>query len=151
MLTTGSALLVGSVTLAGEPHATRAWSAELVDPTVGRIRVGVSDDDPITRPSIDGRAVAVTAADVRTVESIQVKGRAVVVGPPTDRDLGVIDVQSEEFLRTIQEIDGDPVEFLRRLIPNSFVMVEVVIEEIYDQTPGPRAGAPIAVGPEVAR
>lgn len=145
MLTTGSGLLVGSVTLEGEPHATRAWSTELVDPVGGRIRVGVCADDPLTVPSIDGRLVAVTAADVRTVESIQVKGNAVVIGAPNDHDLEVIEEQSEAFLRSIEETDGDPVEFLRRLIPNSFAMVEVEVTEIYDQTPGPSAGAPIDV------
>lgn len=143
MLTTGSGLLVGSVTIDGDPHAARAWSAELVDPARGRIRIAVCADDPLTVPSIDGRLVAITAADVRTVESIQVKGSAVVVGPPNAHDLDVIEEQSEAFLLSIEETDGDPVEFLRRLIPNSFAMIEVEVTEIYDQTPGPSAGARI--------
>lgn len=144
MLTTGSGLLVGSVTVDGDPHTVRAWSAEFVDLTTPRIRVAVCADDALTVPSIDGRLVAVTAADVRTVESIQVKGRAVVVGPPNDHDQEVIEQQSEAFLLSVQETDGDPVEYLRRMKPNSYAMVEVEVTEIYDQTPGPRAGTALA-------
>lgn len=149
MLTTGSGLLVGSVTIDGDPHTVRAWSAELVDPSTARIRVAVCADDPLTLPSVDGRLVAVTAADVRTVESVQVKGRAFHVGPPNDHDLDVIEHQSEAFLLSIQETDGDPVEYLRRMKPNSYAMVEVEVTEIYDQTPGPRAGTKVetAMGP----
>lgn len=146
MLAAGSGLIVGSVTLDGDPHAVRAWSARILDPPGRRIRIAVAADDPLTVPSIDGRSVAVTAADVRSVESIQLKGTATAVGPPDPPDLELLAEQSEAFLRTIEETDGDPVEFLRRLIPNTVEMVEVVVSEVYDQTPGPSAGVPIGVG-----
>lgn len=142
-LAAGSGLLVGSVTPDREPHAVRAWSAEVIDPVSGRIRLGVAGDDPNTVLSIDRHLVAVTAADVRTVESIQVKGVGVAMGPPDLHDREVIAEQSEAFLRSIEETDGDPVEFLRRLIPNTFEMIEVTVTEVYDQTPGPSAGVPI--------
>ncbi|NNE11618.1 MAG: hypothetical protein HKN41_05155 [Ilumatobacter sp.] len=141
MLEAGSGLLIGSVALDGRPHGARAWSAELLGGA--RIRVGVAADDPVTVPSIDGRLVAVTAADVRTVESVQVKGHAVAKGAPNEHDRALLAAQSEAFLRSIEETDGDPIEYLRRLIPNRFEMIEVTITEIYDQTPGPSAGAPL--------
>lgn len=140
MLGAGSGLVVGSVTIEGEPHAVRAWSAEVLERRPLRLRLAVSADAPETVPSLDGRPVALTAADVRTVDSFQLKGTGVAMGPPDEHDRSVIAEQSEAFLRAIEETDGDPVDQLRRLLPNVIEMVELVATEMYDQTPGPHAG-----------
>lgn len=145
ILTGGSGLLVGCVTDDGEPLAVRAWSAAVTGP--GRIRVAMSADDPRVVACVRDRSVAVTAADVRTLDSVQVKGTVVAVGPPSTADLDLADLQSLAFFTAIHETDGDPVERLRKLLPARILMLDIEVGEVYDQTPGPRAGAPIGAAP----
>lgn len=141
MLTAGSALVVGSVSTDGIPLATRAWSADLVGG--GRLRVAVAAGDPIAHDDEPGRRVAITAADVPTLDSVQVKGRVVGVDAPGDHDREVVHRQSESFFAAVHEVDGHPVELLRRLRPPDLLMLEIEIDEVFDQSPGPRAGTPI--------
>jgi hypothetical protein len=75
------------------------------------------------------------------MESIQVKGRATAVEAPSEADLAAHVEYREDFFRLLQESDGTPRHLLDRLVPAGFVAVEVDIEEQYDQTPGPNAGA----------
>ena len=81
MANAGAACLA-AVTLAdGTPRATRAWSCEVVDVASHRIRVAVGAHDASLVEALRagiGR-VAVTAADVATLVSIQVKGPVVAV------------------------------------------------------------------------
>ena len=45
------------------------------------------------------------------------------------------------FFGVINESDGTPLELLQRLKPpGSLVALEVSVEELFDQTPGPAAG-----------
>jgi hypothetical protein len=52
-------------------------------------------------------------------------------------------VQSGRFLQMVHETDGNPLESLRRILPIEVVVVELEIDEMYDQTPGPDAGGPL--------
>ena len=130
MIDDGAGLVVGTVGDDGEPRATRAWSVSVGDPAECRVRVGAG--------------VALNGADVRTFRSVQLKGRIVAVEAPDPTDLEVTRVQSDLFLRTVHETDGNPLESLRRILPLDVVAVEIVVEEMYDQTPGPDAGRPLA-------
>ncbi len=137
MLTAGSGLIVGCVDPDGTPLAVRAWSAAIVE---GRVRIGMSADDPRAVANVEQRPVAVTAADVPTLASVQVKGRVVAIEPPTDADLELMAAQSGAFFRAIHETDGYPIEGLRSLLPQTMVMIEIDVSDVYDQSPGPRAG-----------
>lgn len=75
---------------------------------------------------------------------MQVKGRVVDTAPPTPLDLQVVDQQTELFLVRIHETDGNPLDVLRRMLPHRIVMVDVDVRGVYDQTPGPGAGAELA-------
>ena len=145
MIDDGAGLVVGTVGDDGEPRATRAWSVSVVDPDECRVRVVVGADDPVTVANlVVGAGVALNGADVRTFRSVQLKGRIVAVEAPDPTDLEVTRVQSDLFLRTVHETDGNPLESLRRILPLDVVAVEIVVEEMYDQTPGPDAGRPLA-------
>jgi hypothetical protein len=142
MVEHGAGLLVGTVSPDGEPRATRAWSAVVVDQVVGRVRVAVSADDPQTLANLaSGSTVALTGADVRTLDSLQVKGRVERIEPPNEHDRATIDVQTDRFLWAVHETDGNPIEMLRRFLPHEVVMIEMMVDESFDQTPGPDAGA----------
>lgn len=144
MIEDGAGLVVGTVGADDEPRATRAWSAVVVDAAARRLRVVVSADDPVSVANLRPDAVvALNGADVRTFRSVQLKGRVVVVEPPGPDDLDTTREQSERFLHEVHATDGNPIELLRRILPIEVVVVELEIDEMYDQTPGPDAGGPL--------
>ena len=144
MIEDGAGLVVGTVGHDGEPRAARAWSALAVDPDERRIRIVVGADDPVTVENLAvGATIALNGANVRTFRSVQLKGKIVAVEPATADDLDTARVQSERFLQAVHETDGNPLEQLRRMLPLDVVAVEVVVDEMYDQTPGPEAGGPL--------
>lgn len=140
-LGTGCALIVGTVDDDGAPHATRGWGALVLPATTGRIRLLVDADDhePIEhlRP---GSAIAVTATSVRTLRSVQLKGSVLAVVDPTDEDVARAAEYCRQFYADIVETDGVEPELPARLTPERYLAVEIEVHELYDQTPGPRAG-----------
>ena len=144
MIEDGAGLVVGTVGDDGEPRATRAWSVTVADPTAGRVRVVVGADDPVTVANLRvGAAVAVNGADVRTFRSVQLKGRVAAVVDAGTADLEAARVQSDRFLQAVHDTDGNPLEQLRRILPINVVVIEMTVDEMFDQTPGPEAGGPL--------
>jgi hypothetical protein len=143
MVEPGSSLIVGTVDSGGEPRATRAWAATVVDADQRRVRVVMSGDDPVVVESLPRGIVAVTGADVRTLKSHQMKGRVQSVEPPTEGDLAMMAEHSTAFMEAVHETDGNSISELQRLLPNKVVVIEVVADELYDQSPGPDAGAAV--------
>ena len=141
MLEAGAGLVVGTVSPDGTPRADRAWAASVVDAETRRIRFVMSADDPEVAANLESGAVSLTGADVRTYQSVQLKGRPVVVETPTPADVELARLQSETFFEAVHITDGNPVEALRRMLPREMVVVEMVVEETFDQTPGPSAGS----------
>jgi hypothetical protein len=141
-------LLVATVSADGDPRATRAWAADVVDAAAGRLRVLVTADDPVTLADLaDTGTVAVTGADVRTLRAVQVKGSVAAIEPVTEADLERAAGHTAQFFALISELDGIPVELLRRLAPRTLVACVVDVREVYDQSPGPGAGASLGAAP----
>ena len=144
-----AALIVGTVLPGGKPYATRAWGVVLLPAAGGAapptVRV-VLDAAAVEVPGLgSGASLAMTAADVRTLRSLQLKGRTVGLEPPTPDDLRTASTYFESFAPAVAETDGTPRHLLERLLPEAYVVAVVTVEEVFDQTPGPGAGA--AVGP----
>jgi len=85
LLEGGTALIVGFTKPDGRPHATRAWGCD-VDPSGGGAWVLLRTVDAAAmdlhvgdEPTIP---IAFTAADVRTLASVQVKGTLEQLAPP---------------------------------------------------------------------
>lgn len=150
VLALGSALIVATVGPDGEPRACRASSWELIDAAQRRVRVAVAADDPqAVSYLVEGpepRYLAVTGADVATLRSIQLKGRVVATEPPDDTDLALVARHNDVFISKIEATDGHPPNVIRRFLPSVLIMVELIVEEAYDQTPGPAAGAALLPG-----
>ena len=146
----GTSLVVCVVTPEGEPFATRGWGIQVMSEHPLRVRltlpagdlaqVGRRMGDP------DRFAIAVTGADVATLRAVQVKGSACGLEEATPEDLDRFAGYCAAFFRTIQQVDGHAPELLRRIAPADLLMTTVEVEEIFDQTPGPQAGAPIVAG-----
>ncbi len=137
----GASIVVGTVDPDGEPRATRAWSADVIDLAAGRIRFTMTADDEVSIANLATGRVSLTAADVRTFRAVQVKGLVAAVRPPTADDLATMRTRIDRFLQAVHETDGNPIEGLRRMLPHHVLAIEIDVDEIFDQTPGPGAGA----------
>lgn len=137
----GVSLIVGTASADGEPRATRAWAARIVEREPLRVRFVMSADDPVAVANLaSGMAVALTGADVCTLGSVQVKGSVRLTEPAGADDLALATAQSERFMQAVHETDGNAIELLRRMLPREVVCVELDVDERYDQSPGPGAG-----------
>ncbi|HEX6659109.1 MAG TPA: pyridoxamine 5'-phosphate oxidase family protein [Ilumatobacter sp.] len=146
MIDAGAGLIVGTVDGNGAPRGVRAWAAWVVDPDAQRLRVVLTGDDrDVVANLADGR-VALTAADVRTLRSVQMKGRVSSIDEPTPADLELAEFQTERFFVAVSQTDGNPMEMLVSMLPSTRIALEMIVDEQYDQTPGPTAGTALQAG-----
>jgi hypothetical protein len=134
----GGGLLVGTTDADGVPRATRGWGLRL--DADGRLRVVVSADDPVILENLRNGTVALTAADVRTLRSAQLKGHVVSVEEPDEDDTTTAEEQTQAFFVGIVETDGHDMAVLEHIRPSRKVTVIVDVSSGFDQTPGPTAG-----------
>ncbi|HSB88135.1 MAG TPA: hypothetical protein VLD86_17610 [Ilumatobacteraceae bacterium] len=140
-LHSGCALLVGTVDETHRPHAGRGHGLTVLDPESGRVRLLVDADDEVTVTNLHpGAAVAITTANVRTLHSVQLKGRVVQVEPATEADDAKRLQYTSDFITDIHETDGDELDILRRWSDCRILACVVDIDCGFDQTPGPAAG-----------
>jgi len=138
-----SSLLVGSVGSDGVPDATRGWGVQVLGPD--RLRVLLSDNADRTLANLaDGGRIALTTTHFQTLVSWQLKGRAIAIGPVTAADRIRFDAFCAGCVQILHQTDGTPEEIIWRLAPPGIVACEMVVEQVFDQTPGPEAGARIA-------
>jgi hypothetical protein len=142
----GAGLVIGTVSADGEPRGARAWSAAVIDADPPRLRVVFTADDPVVVANLESGSVAFTAADVCTFRSMQLKGRVLSVGSPTEADLALAERLTDTFFYAVHITDGNPLELLDRVRPVEVAVLEMTVEEQFDQTPGPDAGARIGTG-----
>lgn len=141
------ALIVAIVGDEQVPYATRGWGLTVLSDQAGQVRLVLSADDRrLFSSAAGGRAIAITAADPRTLQAVQFKGRAGVVEPATGQDRAEVARYCDAFFEVVAEVDGTDRRLLERLVPEHFIACPVVIEELYDQTPGPGAGAALPGG-----
>lgn len=136
----GASLVVATVSEDGEPRAARAWATTVVDPEALRVRIAMAADDDVAVGNLATGTIALTAADVRTLRSVQLKGRVMAVEPATAADLQRVVEHSDRFFDAVHETDGNPLPLLRRLLPHRVVAVELSVDEAFDQSPGSGAG-----------
>lgn len=141
-LHSGCALLIGTVSADGRPHAARGHGVRVLDADPLRIRLVLSAEDAVLLENLrgDGR-IAITTADVATLHSIQMKGVAAPVEPATDADHAIAASYTDQFLTDIEHIDRYPRPLLDAWAVTTYVACTVTVDEIFDQTPGPSAGA----------
>ena len=138
-----SSLLVGTVSGDGVPDATRGWGIEVLGPD--RLRVLLSTEATRTLAVVSsGGRLALTTTHFFTLVSWQLKGRALAVEPATAADRIRHDTFCAGCVHTLHQGDGTPEEIIWRMVPPGIVACEMVVEQVFDQTPGPGAGARIA-------
>jgi hypothetical protein len=143
LLESPCALIVGTVDATGLPDATRGWG--LVVDDGGSIRLLLSSNAVTTHENLGTTGViALTATHFSTLVSVQVKGRMVTLEPETPDDRIRFDRFAAGCVRDLHELDGTPEEAIWRLLPPGIVACVFTVDEVYDQTPGPAAGARLA-------
>jgi hypothetical protein len=143
MARAGYSMIVGTVDDDGAPRATRGWGVKVVDDDARRVRFTMSADDSLAVSNLRGRRVALTGADVRTLQAVQMKGPVLAVGAADEDDLARMSAHTDRFLAAVEETDGTPPRLLSRVLPLSVIAVEFEVQELFDQSPGPSAGAAI--------
>ena len=145
MLEGPASTIVATVDGAGRPHATRAWGTwSLRDGTRVRFLLPAADERAFADIAQTGR-VALTATVVDTLRSVQVKGVAArVEGPATADDRLLHERYATSFFRTVHDTDGSSIDALQHMLPPALVAVECEVDAVFDQTPGPTAGAPLS-------
>lgn len=148
-LHSGCALLVGTADASGRPHGSRAWGLTVIglDPVSVRLLVDAADTTTLSNLQPDS-LVAITAASVATLRSLQMKGRVVRMEPVTDVDEAKRVQYTADFTNDIHKTDGDPLVVIRAWANRSVVPYIVDVDAIFDQTPGPAAGAAMSGVPE---
>ena len=138
----GCAMVVGTVDDDGWPHAQRGWGCRVLGPST--VRILLDDTDATLRDHVErGGPIAVTSADVRDLRSVQLKGSVIGVEPAEPDDLERCDRHNDELFEDILQTDFFPRHLTERMVPPGYVVVVVEVEELFDQTPGPGAGAAV--------
>jgi hypothetical protein len=136
-LHSGCSLVVGIVR-DGEPFASRGWGLTVLEPDGSRLRLIGVDGAVALGP------IAITACSVPTLRSMQFKGTVVEVEPMTSTDFAKAEQYTDDFFQDITDTDGIPRHLIERVASPDKVACTVVVEEMFDQTPGPRAGASLS-------
>jgi len=136
-------LLVGTVAPDGLPDATRGWGVDVLGPD--RLRVLIAADAPRTLANLSGGGrVALTTTNFRTMVSWQLKGRALLLEAASAADRIYFDEFCAGCLGILVPLHETAEERISRMIPAGVVACEMLVEQVFDQTPGPDAGARVA-------
>lgn len=136
-------LLVGSVSRDGTPEASRGWGVQLLGSDRIRVLLAANAERTLANLAGDG-PIALTTTNFRTLVSWQLKGHASRVEPATPADQIRFDEFCAGCVRILHELEGAPEDLIWRMVPPGIVACEMVVEQVFDQTPGPQAGARVA-------
>jgi hypothetical protein len=151
-LHSGCALVVGLASITGEPYAARGWGVTVLDGAGDdaaplRLRLLLDSTEEAAAELIGpGCEVALTATDVRTVRSVQFKGRATGLVDVTEADQDRADAYCDDFFADVVTVDNTPRELVERMRPTRVMACTVELHELFDQTPGPGAGSCLRSG-----
>ena len=125
------------------PNGVRGWGPRISEDGNG---VELFIDRPAAASAIsnlrDNGRIAVVFVKVDTNRSVQIKGRCVEVGDPQAGDWAQIERHRAAFIVAVSQ-HGFPQNLVRNLWSTQVVKVRFVIDDIFDQTPGPAAGRPL--------
>jgi hypothetical protein len=126
----------------GTPVVARGWGLAVTEHNPPRVRLLIPADDAAVLERLrDTSHVAVTAGSVRTYRAIQLKGRSVAVEEATKEDRARAARYIDAFFTDLLDVYGMPRELCDRFAPVDVTACTITVDSLYDQTPGPGAGA----------
>ncbi len=143
LIESGAAVSVATRSRDLIPDALRAWGPR-VSPDRRSIELFV--DRPNSQRCVenlqDNGRIAMCFVNVHTFRALQLKGRCVEIGDPGPDDWAWIDRHRAAFTEATFQIGFVP-EVVRNMWSTQVVKLRFVVEEFFDQTPGPGAGREI--------
>jgi hypothetical protein len=143
----GPAVILGTRDARLAPTLIRAWGIQLL-PAQNEVRLCIAECSArrVLENIADNHRVAITLVRPTTYRSIQLKGRALGTGPASDGDLEQVRRHRAAFVEEAMAVDLAEALAARLFqaemdVSPTMVLVRVAIDEIFDQTPGPSAGA----------
>jgi len=135
----GVAAIAATRDEAMRPHIARAWGPDVDGETV-TLCLGAAPDSRAAENLRANGAIAVTFSLPTTYRGVQMKGVAGEVGEPSAAQLERVEAHVEAFVEQTVQVGLTP-EQGRRFSRGPLVAVTFDVIELYDQTPGPGAGA----------
>lgn len=140
----GTSVIVGTVDADGVPSCCRAIAIASKDnfETITVYVAAATAQETVANVATT-RRVAISASRPLTHESIQIKGltRGVRLAPPSDETY--VRQRLHEFAEVLEAI-GLPMRVTKSVAHWPAFAIEVSVEQVFDQTPGPKAGNEIA-------
>ena len=146
LLESGCGLVIGLVTADGKPLATRGWGLDVLDGGErARVLLGTEELARLGYPPGGeiSTTIATTGCSVLTLRSIQLKGPITSLEPADDDDLERLERYCDAFFDDVAVVDSMPRHLMQRMVPDGFHRCEFDVVEVYNQTPGPNAGAAV--------
>lgn len=135
---------VGTVDAEGFPSVCRAVAVSAKDDlSTVTVYVPVATGQESIANIATTRRVAVGCTYPLDNTSIQLKGTTAGVRMAREDERALLEERIEQFAATL-DLVGLPPHITRKLAHWPAFAVELTVEEIFDQTPGPRAGSPLA-------
>ncbi|HEX8252760.1 MAG TPA: hypothetical protein VF846_06415 [Thermoanaerobaculia bacterium] len=140
----GTSVIVGTVDADGVPSCCRGIAIASKDnfETITVYVPAATAQETVANVATT-RRVAISASRPLTHESIQIKGltRGVRLAPPSDETY--VRHRLHEFAEVLEAI-GLPMRVTKSVAHWPAFAIEVSVEQVFDQTPGPKAGNEIA-------
>jgi hypothetical protein len=139
-LAPGRSVLVGTADASGWPACCRGV-ALAVHPDGEGVTVYVpvvTGAETVANVASTGR-IAVVCSDPASHETIQLKGRTGAVRVAAEDEAGAVDDFFERFASALDSV-GLPRGLSRTVTRWPAFAIEVAVEAVFEQTPGPRAG-----------
>lgn len=140
LLDGGLSVMVGTVDADGIPTCCRGIAIQTRDDfETATVYVPAATGQETVANLATTRRIAVSCTEPLSHESTQIKGvtRGVKLAPAEDREY--VTRRLDQFAATLDEI-GLPRAFGRRIAHWPAFAIDFSVEQVFDQTPGPRAG-----------
>ena len=140
MAESGCAMMFGTTGLDGSISVSRAWGLTVShDRSQLRLLLCRAQSEASLAHLAENPWLAITFTTMRNLHSMQVKGRVKAIGPTTPEDAEVNQAWICAFVDDLEAI-GVPAAPLSRAIMTVDTAIELAIERVFIQTPGPHAG-----------
>ncbi|HYK00509.1 MAG TPA: hypothetical protein VE974_02050 [Thermoanaerobaculia bacterium] len=140
----GTSIIVGTVDAEGIPTCCRAIALSTKDnfDTITVYLPAATAQETVANVATT-RRVAVSATRPLTHESVQIKGvtRGVRLAPPSDENF--VRTRLHDFAEVLEAI-GLPMRVTNSMSHWPAFAIDISVEQVFDQTPGPKAGNEIA-------
>lgn len=129
-------------------HRVSGWQIDAMGRT---LTACVAPSAPgLVEAMLDNGRIAVTFEELGTHETYQIKGRYLSHRPVGPVEIDAADRARERFLKGVRSLypDEQLAAALKASIPRPSLAVEIEVDEVFLQTPGPGAGGRLAPPPD---